>query len=183
VEIGTPPAAEVPTCGEFPGGGKIAHRDECRAGETSQQAIFEQRTGRTEPFTSPPRQAQVCCGRRSGKTRIAALVAATAACFWDHKVYLSKGERGRVMLLATNKDQSTVAKNYVLAPLESQRSPVLVGLGGLGKSVAPPQANTESPGGKTCRLWCCRAAATKRPRSRRWISAPTAVDASGDGNP
>ena len=72
-----------------------------------------------DAFHQPPRQAQACCGRRSGKTRIAALVAATAAAFWDHKAYLSKGERGRVMLLATSKDQSTVAKNYVLALLES----------------------------------------------------------------
>jgi hypothetical protein len=84
-----------------------------------QQALFEQCTGRSAPFTSLPRQAQACCGRRSGKTRIAALIAATAAAFWDHSVYLSKGERGRVMLLATSKDQSTIAKNYVLALLES----------------------------------------------------------------
>ena len=84
-----------------------------------QQAVFTECTGRATPFTRSPRQAQACCGRRSGKTRIAALVAATAAAFWDHSVYLSKGERGRVMLLATSKDQSTVAKNYVLALLES----------------------------------------------------------------
>jgi hypothetical protein len=62
--------------------------------------MFEQCTGRAVPFNSPPRQAQACCGRRSGKTRIAALVAATAAAFWDHRTYLSRGERGRVMLLS-----------------------------------------------------------------------------------
>jgi hypothetical protein len=83
-----------------------------------QTPLFERCAGRTTPFTSPPRQAQACCGRRSGKTRIAALVAATAACFWRHD-YLSRGERGRIMLLATSKDQSTVAKNYVLSLLES----------------------------------------------------------------
>src|SRR6478736_5528111 len=90
-----------------------------KAPAPSQQTTFEQCTGRTQAFTSPPRQAQCCAGRRSGKTRIAALIAATAACFWDHSIYLSRGERGRVMLLATSKDQSTVAKNYVLALLES----------------------------------------------------------------
>jgi hypothetical protein len=85
----------------------------------NQQAMFEQCTGRTVPFTRPPRLAQACCGRRSGKTRIAALVAATAAAFWDHQSYLSRGERGRVMLLSQSKDQAVVAKGYVLDLLES----------------------------------------------------------------
>jgi hypothetical protein len=84
-----------------------------------QQTMFEQCTGRSTPFTTPPRIAQACAGRRSGKTRIAALVAACAAAFWRHADYLSRGERGRIMLLATSKDQSVVAKNYVTALLES----------------------------------------------------------------
>jgi hypothetical protein len=84
-----------------------------------QQILYEQCTGRTEPFTSPPRQAQACCGRRSGKTRIAALVASTCAAFWRHAAYLSRGERGRVMLLSTSKDQSSVARGYILSLLES----------------------------------------------------------------
>jgi hypothetical protein len=85
-----------------------------------QQDMFAQCTGRSVGFSSPPRQAQACCGRRSGKTRIAALIVATAACFWDHARYLSRGgERARIMLLATSKDQSSVAKNYILALLES----------------------------------------------------------------
>jgi hypothetical protein len=87
------------------------------AGE--QAELFARCTGRTEPFILPPRQAQACCGRRSGKTRIAALVAATAAAFWDHQTYLSRGERGRVMLLSQSKDQAVVAKGYVLDLLES----------------------------------------------------------------
>src|SRR5262245_6788843 len=83
-----------------------------------QEAIFTQCTGRERPFFSPPRQGQICAGRRSGKTRIGSLLVATAACFWRHD-YLARGERGRVMLISTSKDQSTVAKNYVLALLES----------------------------------------------------------------
>jgi hypothetical protein len=87
----------------------------------SQHDIFHQCSGRLTPFTSPPRAAQACCGRRSGKTRIAALVAAVAACFWDHSLYLSKGERGRILLLSATRDQASVAKNYVLALLESDK--------------------------------------------------------------
>jgi hypothetical protein len=36
-----------------------------------QMETFTAYTGRERPFTSPPRQAQACCGRRSGKTRVA----------------------------------------------------------------------------------------------------------------
>jgi hypothetical protein len=62
-----------------------------------QLAMFEACTGRTTPFVAPPRQAQICAGRRSGKTRIAALCCATAAAFWTHTSYLAKrGERARI---------------------------------------------------------------------------------------
>src|SRR6478752_4301551 len=70
------------------------------------QELFSQITGRTQPFAAPPRQAQACCGRRSGKTRVAALVCATAAAFWDHRSYLAKrGERARIILLSQTRDQ------------------------------------------------------------------------------
>jgi hypothetical protein len=74
---------------------------------------------RTEPFLQPPRTAQATRGRRSGKTRVGALLCATAASFWDHSEYLAKGERARVMLLSQSKDQATVALGYVLGLLES----------------------------------------------------------------
>jgi hypothetical protein len=83
-------------------------------------STFEQCTGRTTTFNVPPRVAQACCGRRSGKTRIAALIAATAAAFWRHD-YLARGERGRVLLLSATRDQAQVAKNYIVALLESDK--------------------------------------------------------------
>jgi hypothetical protein len=85
-----------------------------------QRELFERGTGRTVPFTTPPRLGQACAGRRSGKTRVAALVASVAACFWDHS-YLAKGERGRILLLSQTRDQAQVAKGYILATLESNR--------------------------------------------------------------
>jgi hypothetical protein len=90
-----------------------------KAPQPDQLALFEECTGRTKPFDVQPRTAQACCGRRSGKTRIAALVAATAAAFWNHAQYLSRGERGRIMLLSQSKDQAVVAKGYVLDLLQS----------------------------------------------------------------
>jgi hypothetical protein len=83
-----------------------------------QREMFEQCTGRTVPFTSPPRTAQACCGVRSGKSKIGALLGATAACFWDHR-YLSRGERAKVMLISQTRDQAQVLRDYVLALLES----------------------------------------------------------------
>jgi Terminase large subunit, T4likevirus-type, N-terminal len=91
-----------------------------RAPTPDQMETFWKLSGRTVPFAVPPRQAQACCGRRSGKTRIAALVCATAAAFWDHKSYLAKrGERARIILLSQTRDQATVARGYVLSLLES----------------------------------------------------------------
>jgi hypothetical protein len=87
--------------------------------QPDQLAMFEGCTGRTQPFISPPRLAQACAGRRSGKTRIAALVAATACAFWRHADYLSRGERARILLLSATRDQAAVAKGYVLGLLES----------------------------------------------------------------
>jgi hypothetical protein len=102
------------------GPGDFENTAQAAISDTAQAvSIFERCTGRSHPFTAPPRQAQACCGRRSGKTRIAALVAAVAASFWDHCLYLSRGERGRMLLLSATRDQASVAKGYILALLES----------------------------------------------------------------
>ena len=85
----------------------------------NQRELFLQCTGRETPFTTPPRQAQAACGRKSGKTRIAALCAAASACFWDHAAYLGRGERAKILLLSQTRDQAQVARGYILETLES----------------------------------------------------------------
>jgi hypothetical protein len=62
-------------------------------------------------------------GRRSGKTRIAALIACFIAGLVDHSSRLSPGETGNVLVLAPSKAQATLAFSYCLAFFE--QSPLL----------------------------------------------------------
>ena len=64
----------------------------------------------------PPKRAvsELWCiaGRRSGKTRVAALVAAWAAAGIDHSAYLAPGERAIVLLVAVDRRQAAIALRY-----------------------------------------------------------------------
>ena len=57
-------------------------------------------------------------GRRSGKSRIAALIGAFEAAFAGHDSKLAKGERGVVPICAPTKWQAKIVKNYVRAVFE-----------------------------------------------------------------
>jgi hypothetical protein len=78
--------------------------------------------GRTAP---KERVRELICiiGRRSGKSRVAAAVAAYIAVCVDHRDRLSAGEEGVVLVLAASRDQAHVVFNYIHAFLES--SPIL----------------------------------------------------------
>jgi hypothetical protein len=62
-------------------------------------------------------------GRRSGKSRIAAAIAAYLALFVDHRAYLAPGETGFVLTVSMSRDQAQAVHNYILAFI--QESPVL----------------------------------------------------------
>lgn len=57
-------------------------------------------------------------GRRSGKSRMAALVASYIAAFIDHSAKLAPGEVGTVLILAASKSQANVVYGYVRAFFE-----------------------------------------------------------------
>ena len=78
-----------------------------------QLAIYQQCTGRTEPPTQQCSEAWAICGRRGGKTRIMATVAAWLACFSDLRSYLGPGEVATVMLIAANRKQARTAMRYL----------------------------------------------------------------------
>jgi len=75
----------------------------------------------------PPRQKVAelwaIAGRRSGKSRIAAAIAAFIAVFVDHRHKLAAGEIGFVLVLAPTQAQAQVVFNCVLAFFQS--SPIL----------------------------------------------------------
>ncbi|MFT3784340.1 MAG: terminase family protein [Nibricoccus sp.] len=58
-------------------------------------------------------------GRRSGKSRIAAVIGAFEAALAGHGVRLSKGERGLVPIIAPTKHQATIVHNYLRAAFET----------------------------------------------------------------
>src|SRR5436305_832073 len=61
------------------------------------------------------RAAWLVCGRRAGKSFVLALIAVYLAVFKDWRACLSPGERGHVMILATNRRQARVIFHYIRA--------------------------------------------------------------------
>src|SRR5262249_12632565 len=82
-----------------------------------QQLIFEVCTGRQAPPTQPATEAWLICGRRAGKSFILALCAVYLAAFFDYRRALSPGERGTVLVIATNSRQARVIFRYIRALL------------------------------------------------------------------
>jgi hypothetical protein len=80
-----------------------------------ERALFHRCTGRTQPFAGPLTEAWLLCGRRSGKSRILALVAVCLATFRDYSPYLAPGEQPLVMVLAKDRDQAGVIFAYARA--------------------------------------------------------------------
>ncbi len=68
-----------------------------------------------EPPTSPAREAWLVIGRRGGKSRTAAVLAAFLATCRNYAPVLSPGERGTVMLIAADRKQARVLTRYIRA--------------------------------------------------------------------
>ena len=82
-----------------------------------QLALYQRHTGRATPPTQPASEGWLVCGRRAGKSFVLALVAVFLACFHDYRRYLAPGERGTVMVIATDRRQARVIMRYVRALL------------------------------------------------------------------
>jgi hypothetical protein len=79
--------------------------------------VYREHTQRHHPPASPAREAWVACGRRAGKSRIAALLAVFLACFRDHRAHLAPGEVATVMVIAADRKQARVVHRYCRALL------------------------------------------------------------------
>jgi len=82
-----------------------------------QLAIYQQLTGRAEAPTSVATEGWLICGRRSGKSFILALCAVYLACFHQYRQHLAPGERGVVLVVASDRKQARVIFRYVRALL------------------------------------------------------------------
>jgi hypothetical protein len=87
--------------------------------DEADRTVFTSLTGRQTP---PVQQVQECwlvVGRRGGKSFIVALIAVFLACFRDYRACLGPGERGTVMVIATDRKQARVIMRYLTALLQS----------------------------------------------------------------
>lgn len=82
-----------------------------------QLATYRECTGRSSPPTMAAIEAWLICGRRAGKSFILALCAVYLACFADYRAHLAPGERGAVLIVATDRRQARVIFRYVRALL------------------------------------------------------------------
>ena len=82
-----------------------------------QASLYQQCTGRTERPVAPASEGWLVCGRRAGKSFMLALIAVFLACFGDWRPYLAPGERGTVMVIATDRKQARVIFRYIGALL------------------------------------------------------------------
>jgi hypothetical protein len=74
--------------------------------------LFQSCTGRTDAPANGFNTAWLCCGRRSGKSRMLAMIASYLAVFRDWSPYLSPGEVPTVMVIAADRRQSRVIFRY-----------------------------------------------------------------------
>ncbi len=82
-------------------------------------AIYQECTGRSEAPDGPAKEGWLVCGRRAGKSRCLAFLAVYLTCFcaWDD--CLALGERGTLLIVATDRRQARVIFRYALALLNA----------------------------------------------------------------
>jgi len=80
-----------------------------------QLAIYRECTGRASTPSKPASEAWLICGRRAGKSIALALIAVYLAAFHDYRRHLSPGERGTVLVIATDRKQARTIFRYIRA--------------------------------------------------------------------
>jgi len=83
--------------------------------------LFKRCTGLDEPPAQAVRECAAICGRRSGKSFVSAITSVFLACFKDWQPYLSPGERGMIFIIAVDREQAKIIKNYVGGILNSSK--------------------------------------------------------------
>jgi hypothetical protein len=76
-------------------------------------SIYRECTGRAELPTASAREVWAVVGRRGGKSRVMATVAAWLSAFLDWRPYLAPGERAAILLIAADRKQARVVLRYL----------------------------------------------------------------------
>ncbi len=83
-----------------------------------ERRLFRKITGRRKAPRKPAEEAWLAVGRRGGKSIITALIAVYIACFRAWTAYLAPGERGVVMVIASDRKQARVIFRYIKALID-----------------------------------------------------------------
>lgn len=83
----------------------------------SEVEVFTRHTGRQTPPTEPASETWLAIGRRGGKGWFSAAAAVYIACLRQHR--LKRGELGRVMVLACDRDQAGETFRYISELIDS----------------------------------------------------------------
>jgi len=75
--------------------------------------IYKKCTGNRDVPRKESRTSYVLSGRRSGKSKISALIAVYLATYRDWSKVLSPGEQGYIFLIANDKEQAKILKRYI----------------------------------------------------------------------
>ena len=75
--------------------------------------IYQKHTGRTDEPSEQFREAYLVVGRRSGKSRVAALVGTFIAAFRNYDDVLAPGEIGVLPIIAPDRKQCQIILNYI----------------------------------------------------------------------
>jgi hypothetical protein len=84
-------------------------------------ALFKQCTGLDVPPAERVKECWLVCGRRSGKSRMLALIAAYLATMVDWSNYLSEGEPGVVQIVAGDRAQAQVIFRFLSSFLKGSK--------------------------------------------------------------
>jgi hypothetical protein len=77
--------------------------------DSEELVVYQRHTGRPDPPADEMDEAALVCGRRSGKSMIAALIAVYLATIPDWREHLAPGETATVALIAQNQRAATRA--------------------------------------------------------------------------
>lgn len=82
----------------------------------AEKETYYECTGRAELPEGPHKEGWLVCGRRAGKSRALAFIAVYLSCFCDWTDHLSLGERGMLLVVATDRRQARVIFRYIPRP-------------------------------------------------------------------
>ena len=81
--------------------------------------VYRECTGRTRPPQKQMTEAWLIVGRRGGKSLLLATIAVYLACFRDYRPFLQPGEKGTIIIIATDKPQARTIFRYIMGFLNN----------------------------------------------------------------